>query len=149
MSVSSEFVMPVPRRRPSVIHCEAIAKLAEQPQGDFEFVFFSRLLNRLPDYIDAMRVHAENLHQKGASREALVLLRKAVAIRPEDGRTHVDLAGQYAALAQPDLALAELQAAVGRGYKNWHYLRNDRKFDPLRDDPRFQALLPTTTTPPT
>ncbi|MGL6072745.1 MAG: TPR end-of-group domain-containing protein [Fimbriiglobus sp.] len=133
--------MPKPRRRPAILGNVALLKLAEQPQIDFEMGFFGQILARLPDYVDALRVYADNLNEKGQNREALKLFRQAVALKPDDGRTHVDLAGQYATLAQPDLALQELQAALTRGYANWQHLHHDRKFDLIRNDPRFVALL--------
>jgi hypothetical protein len=44
-------------------------------------------------------------------------------------------------LGNKDEALTLLERAVEGGYRDLPYLRASRYFDPLRDDPRFEALL--------
>ncbi|HSR43130.1 MAG TPA: hypothetical protein VLL48_13175, partial [Longimicrobiales bacterium] len=47
----------------------------------------------------------------------------------------------YAGLGDADTALTLLTRAVDEGYPHAEYLSNHPFFDPLQDDPRYQALL--------
>jgi hypothetical protein len=53
-----------------------------------------------------------------------------------------DLAFVYTMVAQPGEAVAQLERLLaGSGEFTAHLLRLDPRWDPLRSDPRFQALL--------
>jgi tetratricopeptide (TPR) repeat protein len=133
--------MPSPKKRSAIRGNPALLKLAERPQIEFELDFFAALIKRLPDYTDALRVHAGNLCEKGYLKEGLKLDHEIVALRPQDPTAHYDLARRYALLAQPDLALSTLRKAVDLGYSNLQHLTHDRDLDSLRQDPRFDDLL--------
>ena len=50
----------------------ALARLAAQPQIEFELDFFAALLERRPDFVEALKAHAKNLalarrHHEGCS----------------------------------------------------------------------------------
>ena len=47
----------------------------------------------------------------------------------------------YSLKGELDTALDNLEKAIQLGYDNWEWLRNEAALDPLRDHPRFQALL--------
>jgi hypothetical protein len=44
-------------------------------------------------------------------------------------------------LHQPDQALGSLRKAIDLGYRDFHFMEEDRDLDSLRKDPRFRALL--------
>ena len=53
-----------------------------------------------------------------------------------------DLALVYTMVGQPSEAIAQLDDLLARsGWFTAHVLRLDPRWDPLRSDPRFQALL--------
>jgi tetratricopeptide (TPR) repeat protein len=113
----------------------------QQSQLDFELDFFEGVLNRNPDFVDALRVHGNNLTLKGCYADGLKIDRRIVDLRPHDALAHYNLACSYSLLKKVDLALRTLRKAIELGYHDFRYLREDRDLDALRKDPRFRQLL--------
>lgn len=119
----------------------SLARLADQPQIDFEIEFYYALLARIPDYSDVLLVQASNLSDKGFIREGLRIDQRLVDLRPHDPTAHYNLACRLALLKQPDLAFSVLRKAIELGYRDFGYMRADSDLDSLRKDPRFKQLL--------
>jgi tetratricopeptide (TPR) repeat protein len=108
---------------------------------DFELDFFEEILNRNPDFVDALRVHGNNLTLKGAYAAGLKIDRRIVELRPHDALAHYNLACSYSLLKKVEPALRALRRAIELGYNDFRYLREDRDLDAVRKDPRFRQLL--------
>jgi tetratricopeptide (TPR) repeat protein len=119
----------------------AIRKGEQQSQLDFELDFFEAVLNRNPDFVDALRVHGNNLTLKGCYAEGLKIDRRLVELRPHDALAHYNLACSYSLLKKIGPALRALRKAIELGYRDFRYLREDRDLDAVRKDPRFRRLL--------
>jgi tetratricopeptide (TPR) repeat protein len=113
----------------------------KQSQLDFELDFFEGVLNRNPDFVDALRVHGNNLTLKGRYADGLKIDRRLVDLRPRDALAHYNLACSYALLKKVDPALRALRKALELGYRDFRYLREDRDLDAVRKDPRFRQIL--------
>jgi tetratricopeptide (TPR) repeat protein len=134
--------MPNPNKRPEPPTDSAVlSRLAERPQVDFELEFYDRLLQRVPDFADALTAQASNLTTKGMLKEGLKVDQRLVQLRPHDPTAHYNLACRYALLKQPDLALKTLRHAVELGYRDFRYMDEDRDLDSIRKDPRFREIL--------
>ncbi|ODT99513.1 MAG: hypothetical protein ABS79_04365 [Planctomycetes bacterium SCN 63-9] len=116
-------------------------KLREQSQLDFEIEFMSRVLERDPFFVDAIRLHAENLAAKGEYSRALQLDRRLVRLAPEDEVVWYNLACTYAMLGMIDPAFAAIQRSLELGYRNLRRLLRDSDLKSLRRDARFARLL--------
>lgn len=116
-------------------------RTADQGQLDFELDFYSRILERFPDFVDVLRVQGNNLTLKGRYAEGLQIDRRLVQLRPNDALAHYNLACSYALLKKVDLALKMLRKAIELGYRDFRYMREDRDLDTVRHDPRFRQLL--------
>ena len=68
---------------------------------------------------------------RAAFDSALVLLEAALAERPEDRRVFAELGYAYAGLGR----------SAGPSFLTIHKLRLDPRWDPIREHPRFKALL--------
>ena len=89
------------------------AKLADQQsQLEFELDFFAGILHRNPDYVDALRVHGNNLTLKGRYEDGLKIDRRLVRLRPCDPLAHYNLACSYALLKKVDSSLRALRKAM-------------------------------------
>ena len=116
-------------------------RVREQSQRDFEIEFLGGVLERDPYFIEAIRVHANNLSAKGLYSRANQLDRRLVRLLPEDCVAWYNLACSYAMLGMPDPAFSSLQRAFELGYRCQERLRRDPDLKSLRDDPRFLRLI--------
>jgi tetratricopeptide (TPR) repeat protein len=119
----------------------SLARSHDQNQLDFELDFFSRILERHPNYVDVLRVQGNNLTLKGRFVEGMQIDKRLVQLRPTDPLAHYNLACSYALLRRPDQALKILRRAVELGYRDFRYMRQDPDLDSVRHDPRFRQLL--------
>lgn len=119
----------------------SLVRPADPSQLDFELDFFSGILERLPEYVDVLRVMGNNLTLKGRYAQGLQIDKRLVQLRPSDPLAHYNLACSYSLLRRPDPALKTLRRAVELGYRDFRYMREDRDLDTIRHDPRFRQLL--------
>jgi TolB-like protein/Tfp pilus assembly protein PilF len=94
-----------------------------------------------PDDARAWYLSGGALMRLGKVDEALERTRRAYAIDPEDAGVLYNVACNYALAGKPDEAMDYLDKAIRNGFGQRSWLENDSALDPLRDDPRFQALL--------
>jgi tetratricopeptide (TPR) repeat protein len=120
---------------------KALARSPDQNQLDFELEFFQGVLNRCPDYVDALRIMGNLLTLKGRLAEGMQVDQRLIQLRPNEALAHYNLACKYALLKRPELSLKTLRRAVELGYRDFRYMREDRDLDSIRQDPRFRALL--------
>ncbi len=116
-------------------------RLREQSQLDFELDFFGQVLERDPFYVDALRVHGNNLAAKGYYSRTLQVDRRLVRLQPDCEVAWYNLACSYALMGMIDAAFSALQRALGLGYRRFSLLRRDPDLKSLRQDPRFPRLL--------
>jgi tetratricopeptide (TPR) repeat protein len=113
----------------------------EQNQLDFELDFFAGVLERMPDYVDVLRILGNLLTLKGRFTEGLRIDQDLARLRPDDALAHYNLACSYALLDRADQSLKTLRRAVELGYRDFRFMREDHDLDSVRQDPRFRQLL--------
>jgi hypothetical protein len=118
-----------------------LARLAAQPQIEFELDFFTAVLDRRPDFVEALKAHAKNLALARRHQEGLLIDRRITRLRPQDCLARYNLACSLALTLLYDEALAELRRAVELGYRDFAFMKQDRDLEPIRKDPRFRALM--------
>ncbi|HXI33973.1 MAG TPA: tetratricopeptide repeat protein [Gemmatimonadales bacterium] len=79
-----------------------------------------------------------SLGDKGRARE---WAKRAVAMEPDDSAVLYNVACAYSLLGLKDSAIDCLERAVQNGFGHWEWIQHDSDLDPLRDQPRFQALV--------
>jgi adenylate cyclase len=94
-----------------------------------------------PDDTRALTMGAGVLADMGEPESAEKWVKSALAVDAEEPIIEYNAACVYTALGKFDDALACLRAAMGQGGLSKDWASNDPDLDPLRDDPRFQALL--------
>ena len=119
----------------------ALARLAAQPQIEFELDFFAALLERRPEFVEALKAHAKNLALARRHHDGVQYDRRITRLRPQDALARYNLACSLALIRHHDDALTELRRAVELGYRDFAFMMKDRDLDAIRRDPRFRALL--------
>jgi Flp pilus assembly protein TadD len=112
-----------------------------ETQADFEVDFFGQVLQRLPDYLDVMKLQATLLAQKGRREEALPMQRKIVQTCSRDAIAHYDLACTLSVLGHLSEAVVVLGRALQLGYQDFPHLEFDPDLDHLRPLPAYRELL--------
>jgi Flp pilus assembly protein TadD len=131
---------PSPQPQP-VAAASVLARLAAQAQIDFELDFFASILERRPEFFEALKAHAKNLAMVRRHQEGLQVDQRITRLRPQDALARYNLACSLALNRHHSEALAELRAAVELGYRDFAFIRQDRDLDSIRKDPRFRALM--------
>ena len=116
-------------------------------QVDFEINFFERLLEKKPDFIEAMEALADLYTRRGAFDKGLILDERLKKIKPHDPIVHYNLACSYSLLNEIDKALDTIQRAIKLGYDNLRHLEIDPDLENLRRDNRFQKIIRQITSP--
>jgi len=94
-----------------------------------------------PDDARAWYLSAAALVRLGQTDQALERGRRAFAVDPEDAGVLYNLACNYALAGSSDEAIEHLKKAVQNGFGQREWLENDSALDPIRGDPRFQAVM--------
>jgi Flp pilus assembly protein TadD len=134
--------MASPSQQPQkVAAATSLARLAAQSQVEFELDFFAAVLERRPEYFEALKAHAKNLALARRHHEGLQIDRQITRLRPQDPLARYNLACSLVLTRNLDEAIVELRRAIELGYRDFSFMRQDRDLDPIRKDPRFRALM--------
>jgi serine/threonine protein kinase/Tfp pilus assembly protein PilF len=94
-----------------------------------------------PDDVRALYLGAGTLMDLGNRKKALEWAGRAIELEPDDPNTFYNVACVYSSAGEFELAIDYLEKAVGNLGANRAWLESDTDFDPMRDHPRFIALL--------
>ncbi len=94
-----------------------------------------------PDDARALYMGGNALCQLGEQEKGLRWAARALALDPDDAAVLYNVACLYSQEGELDRALDLLEKAVRNGFGHREWIANDVDFIPLRDQPRFQALL--------
>ncbi|UCG51056.1 MAG: protein kinase [Candidatus Latescibacterota bacterium] len=94
-----------------------------------------------PDDSRAIYLGATALIDLGEPERARRWVRRAEAIDPEDPYLLYGVACFHSRLGDADEAVRYLEKAFGAGFAHKDWVEHDSDFDPIKDDPRFRALV--------
>jgi adenylate cyclase len=100
-----------------------------------------RSLEFNPDDSRALYLGASALAELGDREKAFEWARKSYSLDPEDPYIVYGIACFHSQLGKIDEALDYFEKAVRAGFTQLEWINNDSDFDPIRDHPRFKAIL--------
>jgi TolB-like protein/Flp pilus assembly protein TadD/tRNA A-37 threonylcarbamoyl transferase component Bud32 len=100
-----------------------------------------RHLELNPDDVRALYLGAGALMQLGERERGLEWNRRAQAMDSEDPAVLYNVACGFANAGEIEEALGCIEKAIQNGFGHKEWLENDSDLDPLRAEPRFQAML--------
>jgi adenylate cyclase len=100
-----------------------------------------RQLAREPDDVRAMYLCAGALVECGSEEEGLSLLQRALEMAENEPSVLYNAACVFAQTGRRERALETLEACLRGGWGNPEWIAQDADFDPLRGDPRFEAIV--------
>lgn len=125
-----------------VIHHEMACCLIDLERYPESIGQLKQISKRYPDYIEAHVDLGIAYTAQGFYAEAEAALKGALAKDPHDFASHYHLAALYATWDRPLESLDHLETAASQDRERVRiWLREDRLFDPVRDDERYQSLL--------
>ncbi|MDP8260275.1 MAG: tetratricopeptide repeat protein [Candidatus Gygaella obscura] len=110
---------------------------------NYQIKFFEQLLERNPDYADAMIALAEVYTKKGLYQKGFEIDLRLSQIKKNDPIVYYNLACSLSLLGRIEQALSALSKAICLGYNDFDYINQDSDLNNLREDKRFRELLKT------
>ncbi len=108
---------------------------------DFEICFFERLVEKAPDFWQALSALGEAYTRKGWFAKGLETDLRLVRLRPLDETVYYNIACDYSLLGDIESGLRALEKAIVLGYRDFRFMQCDGDLAQLRQDERFGALL--------
>lgn len=108
---------------------------------DFEIDFYKAIIEKAPDYVEALSVLGDAYTRKGRYQEGLEIDRRLTALRPKDPFAHYNLACSYSLNHRKKEALASLRESIKLGYDDIAHIATDGDLSPLHDDSAFHTLI--------
>ena len=101
----------------------------------------SKRLELNPDDPRALYMGGTALSRLGEVKRAKDWGSQALAISPGDATVLYNVACIYSTSGETDEAINLLERAIAAGFGHWKWIENDSDFDPLRNHPRYEAML--------
>jgi tetratricopeptide (TPR) repeat protein len=113
----------------------------KKKDADFEIWFYEGILERDPDFVEALMPLGNAYTERGHYDKGLEIDLKLSRLLPTDPIVFYNLACSHSLLGQITSAIESLEKALRLGYKDWNYLTRDPDLANVRKDPRFEEFL--------
>ena len=115
-------------------------KSARKENLEFEIRFFEGILDRDPEFIEALQILGDAYSKTGQWEKGLDIDRRLSKLSPASPLVFYNLACSYSLLKHLDEAFAALAKAVKLGYDDARWLIKDPDLNNLRQDNRFDKI---------
>ena len=113
----------------------------EQAGLRFQVGIFEEAVANNPEDTDALRFLSHGYAALGRMEEGLGADRRLVELLPRDERVRYNLACSLSLTGKIDEAIEVFERAIELGFQDLNLVSRDPDLDPLREDPRFDALV--------
>ncbi len=102
---------------------------------------FKKHLELNPDDTRALNLGALVLLRAEDKETAVEWMERAVSLDPEETSVLYNAACFYSRMGKVEKALDYFERTIGSGYASKEWIDTDSDFDPIRNHPRFQAIM--------
>src|SRR5271154_4345916 len=113
---------------------------ASQRDLDTRIEFMEGLVQRDPNYVDALQLLGDHYTQRGRFAEGLHVDERLAKLDPQNALVFYNLACSYSLTDQFDRAFFALDQAIVLGYRDFKWLLKDPDLKKLRAQPAFKEL---------
>jgi len=108
---------------------------------EFEITFYNGLIEKNPNFTEALIALAELYTKAGMYKEGLAVDEQLVRLKPTDPMVLYNLACSYSLMNDIDKAFRAIKKAVNCGYSDFSHLEKDDDLSNLLKDQRFQQYF--------
>ncbi len=103
--------------------------------------YYENALALQPNAIDALLIMGDFYAAHYRYQLAADIYERLADLRPESANVHYNLACLYALQNKPEKAVAELKAAVNKGYGDWGKIASDKDLENIHDTAYFKKIV--------
>ena len=107
---------------------------------DVKIGFMEGLVQRAPDYVEALQLLGDHYTQRGRYAEGLKVDERLAELEPGSSLVFYNLACSYSLTEQFDRAAQALEKALQLGYRDFNWLARDPDLRKLRQQPVYRSL---------
>ena len=107
---------------------------------DVKITFLEGLVNRDPQYVEALQVLGDHYTQRGRFERSLTVDQRLARLEPRNPLVFYNLACSYSLTGEIDLAVAALEKALSLGYRDFKWLAKDPDLRLLRQHPLYRTI---------
>jgi tetratricopeptide (TPR) repeat protein len=112
----------------------------ERQNLDIEISFIEGVVNRDPNYVEALQILGDDYTRRGKFIEGLRIDEHLAKLKPEDSLVQYNLACSYSLTDRVELALEALERALNLGYRDFKWLAEDPDLEKLREHPHYRKI---------
>lgn len=112
----------------------------EQRDLDIEIGFLQRLVQRDPEYIEALQILADDYARRGNVVLGLQVDEQLCVLCPADPSAHYNLACSHSLAGHLESAVESLERAFTLGFHDLKSIAADPDLNNIRNHPRFKRL---------
>ena len=107
---------------------------------DTKIQFMEGIVQRDPDYVDALQLLGDHYAQRGRYQDGLKVDERLARLEPDNSLIFYNLACSYSLTDQFDQAMAALEKALKLGYHDFNWLARDPDLRKLRQQPAYRSI---------
>lgn len=117
-------------------------KLHRPPNRDLEIEisFIEGIVQRDPDYVEALEILSEDYTERGDAHEGLKIDQKLAGMHPQDPKILYNLACRYSLTKHVREAVSALRKAINCGFDDFNLLERDPDLDYIRQSASYKKL---------
>jgi len=112
----------------------------EQRDLDIEIEFLAGVVNRDPQFVEALQILGDDYTRRGRYCDGLKVDEKLAVLRPADSLVQYNLACSYSLTDRVGDALKALERALLLGYRDFKWLAEDPDLKNVRCHPHYEKI---------